>query len=79
MTQLLVRYFGSVADVTGTPQEFIDENMEEVETLIKHLVQIHPGIASLVFQVSVNQEIRSDNPALNNGDEVALLPPFAGG
>jgi molybdopterin converting factor small subunit len=29
--------------------------------------------------VSVNNEITADNPDLKDGDEIALLPPFAGG
>jgi molybdopterin converting factor small subunit len=31
------------------------------------------------FRVSVNNEITADNPDLKDGDEIALLPPFAGG
>jgi len=43
----------------------------------------YPEIAELVHKkkvlISVNQEIAHSDTLLNEGDEVALLPPFAGG
>jgi len=32
-----------------------------------------------IFTIAVNQSIVNEKTAWNNGDEVALLPPYAGG
>ena len=29
------------------------------------------------YRISLNNEIINDNPALNDGDEMTLMPPFA--
>ncbi len=55
--------------------------------LVKDLVAIleakHPQIGELIHKkkvlVSVNQEIAHEDTEIKDGDEVALLPPFAGG
>lgn len=66
----------SVLDVTlaGTPR---------VRDLAAQLGRDYPGIGDLLAKkkvvVSVNQEIGQDETELREGDELALLPPFAGG
>ena len=43
----------------------------------------YPRVAELIHTkrvlISVNQEIAHENTVIDEGDEVALLPPFAGG
>jgi molybdopterin synthase catalytic subunit len=45
------------------------------------IATLHPEIARLLPQVqsAVNQSFAADGHALNEGDEMALLPPVAGG
>lgn len=52
-----------------------------VQDLVDVLAEIHPAIAALrgKFRVAVNQELVGDEHALADGDEVALIPPVAGG
>jgi len=38
-----------------------------------------PSLSQYTFQFAVNKEKVNDNVSLNDHDEVALLPPFAGG
>jgi molybdopterin converting factor small subunit len=38
-----------------------------------------PEIAHYNFRIAVNNEIVNEDPVLNDGDEVAYMPPFAGG
>lgn len=54
---------------------------------VKHLVEVinkrHPAIGELIHKkkilVSVNQEIAHEDTSVQEGDEIALLPPFSGG
>jgi MoaE-MoaD fusion protein len=59
------------------------ENGRQVKDLIDQITIIYPQIAELIHKkkilVSVNQEIAHAETTLCDTDEVALLPPFAGG
>ncbi len=54
-----------------------------VKDLVELLSEHHPQISELIQKkkvlVSVNQEIAQDDTEIHERDEVALLPPFAGG
>ncbi len=54
-----------------------------VKDLVAALGRLHPELSELILKkkvlVSVNQEIAHDDTELRPQDEVALLPPFAGG
>ena len=55
----------------------------KVKEFVEHLRAQYPQIGELVLQkkvlVSVNQEIAHWDTEISNSDEIALLPPFAGG
>ena len=55
------------------------EAIKTTDDLTRFIENKYPKIKDLSYQISVNQELISSNTALNNGDEVAVLPPFAGG
>lgn len=56
---------------------------QRVKDLVATLDVQYPKIGELVHQkrvlISVNQEIAHEDVEVRDGDEVALLPPFAGG
>jgi len=58
-------------------------NGSRVKDLISVLETSYPAIGELIQKkkvlVSVNQEIAHEEMKIRDGDEVALLPPFAGG
>ena len=58
-------------------------NGSRVKDLVGLLDTGYPAIGELIHKkkvlVSVNQEIAHEDTAINDGDEIALLPPFAGG
>ena len=39
----------------------------------------YPFLKNMNYLIAVNQEVIKDNIALRDGDEIALMPPFAGG
>ncbi|MBX3301756.1 MAG: molybdenum cofactor biosynthesis protein MoaE [Nitrospira sp.] len=59
------------------------ENGRQVKDLIDQINVTYPQIAELIHKkkvlVSVNQEIAHAETTLRDTDEIALLPPFAGG
>ena len=58
-------------------------NGGRVKDLVGQLKTGYPAIGELIQKkkvlVSVNQEIAHEETEIRDGDEVALLPPFAGG
>jgi sulfur-carrier protein len=78
MNTIKVLFFGSLEDVVGVKEkDFSDINA--TDSLFKILNKNYPKLNEKTFQVAVNQQIINTNTTLNDGDEIALLPPFAGG
>ncbi|MBK8981198.1 MAG: MoaD/ThiS family protein [Ignavibacteria bacterium] len=75
-----VLYFGVTADITGKEQELIAE-AKDLNSLRAILTSLYPGLKNANFRFAVNLKLINDinSLTLNKGDEVALLPPFAGG
>ena len=72
--------FGALTEVTGTSSfEFEVEAPCAIDGLRARLTARWPGLADRPFRMAVNHEFASDEVAVADGDEVALLPPFAGG
>ena len=69
--------FGVLAEVVGN--SIIDMEADDVSSLRERLITKFPSLKNYSFQVAVNQERIETNTSLIEQDEVALLPPFAGG
>ena len=73
-----VLLFGVLADVVG--KSFIEmEEAIDVETMRKNILSKYSLLNNHNFIIAVNKEKVETNISLNSGDEIALLPPFAGG
>jgi len=82
---ITVRLFGmtkSLADNQSSLTLALGKN-QSVKNVVELVNKRYPKIGELIYQkkilVSVNQEIAHDDTKVQEGDEVALLPPFAGG
>jgi MoaE-MoaD fusion protein len=82
---IAVRLFGMTKMMAGN-QGTLSLNLvngSRVKDLISVLETSYPAIGELIQKkkvlVSVNQEIAHEEMKVCDGDEVALLPPFAGG
>jgi molybdopterin synthase sulfur carrier subunit len=73
-----VFFFGALADETGTGTKFYEE-ITTLEQLKLKVFDDFPEIIHYNFRISVNNEISEGDMLLNDGDEVAFLPPFEGG
>lgn len=80
-----VKLFGLTKSLAGNQGSLslTLENGRQVKDLIDQINVTHPQIAELIHKkkvlVSVNQEIAHAETTLRDSDEIALLPPFAGG
>jgi molybdopterin converting factor small subunit len=80
-----VKLFGMtkmLAGNQGTLFLALDDGMR-VKDLIAMIEAAYPKIGELLQKkkvlVSVNQDIAHEDLEVSDGDEIALLPPFAGG
>lgn len=71
--------FGTLSDIAGASRVEINSFVKDTEELKNYLNKKYPSFGKANYLISVNQSIVRDKTMLNDGDEVALLPPFAGG
>lgn len=79
--EISVLFFGVLSEVTGMPCK-IYKGIGSYNELRHRMEDDFPGIFNYNFRIAVNREIRDfggAGPVLNDGDEIACLPPFAGG
>jgi molybdopterin synthase sulfur carrier subunit len=79
--EITVKYFGIIADITQKKEEvfFIDENSNSIKKLQSKLEIKYPKILVIKYLVSINKKFLQNDFLLEKDDEIALLPPFAGG
>ncbi len=80
-----VQLFGMTKSLAGNQSSLALAlaNGRQVKDLVELLNAGYPMIGELIHKkkvlVSVNQEIAHEETEIRDGDEIALLPPFAGG
>ena len=73
-----VKFFGLLADIIGKTDLTID-GISDTDSLKKKMLNDFPKLKGQSFTIAVSKQIIKGNQSLNSGDEIALLPPFAGG
>jgi len=82
---ITIKLFGLIKTLAGNQPELTValNGHRRVEDVVAVLDTMYPRVAELIHTkrvlISVNQEIAQNNTEIHEGDEVALLPPFAGG
>ena len=74
-----VNYLGMLVDQTGKNEEQISLSDNRISTLDRALKEKYPILKELPYNIVVNHEVAPSNLELQLNDEIALLPPFAGG
>jgi len=77
-----VLYFASAQGLANLKSESM--HLQEgslVRDMAAEMLRLHPDLKSIepIIRYSVNFEIAGENAPLHEGDEVAVLPPVAGG
>jgi molybdopterin converting factor small subunit len=70
--------FGVLADVVGESVIEMD-SINDVDTLKRNVLSKFPLLNNYNFMIALNKERIENNISIKEGDEIALLPPFAGG
>ena len=76
--EVQVLFFGVLAEISGTGFKHYN-GAKSMGDLMHRIQDDYPEIVHYNYRVSVNSEITDDDRLLKSGDEVALMPPFAGG
>jgi sulfur-carrier protein len=76
--QVRVLFFGVLSEVAGTDfRHFRD--VKSISDLKLRVLDDFPEIEHYNYRISLNNEIIIDDKVLSDNDEIAFLPPFAGG
>ncbi len=76
---LQLNYFGMVAEAIKKEKEEYSFSEKTIADLNELLKKEYPKLNQLNYNFAVNQTMVKNDKKLNNNDEIALLPPFAGG
>jgi len=79
--EVTLKYFGIIADITQKTEEsfFIAEESITLNKIKLKIEVKYPKILVINYSVAVNKKFLQNDILLNNEDEIAFLPPFAGG
>jgi molybdopterin synthase sulfur carrier subunit len=79
--RFLVHWYGPLRDGRAADREPVDSQAATPEALWSDLAQRHglPGRAQLALAVAVGDDLVAWDAPLADGDEIAFLPPVAGG
>jgi molybdopterin converting factor small subunit len=73
-----ILFFGSLVDITATTKLTI-QDLPDTATVVNFLEQQFPALKNSTYLTTINKEIIHMHQAINQGDTIALMPPFSGG
>lgn len=73
-----VKFFGRLVELTGHEQLEVSD-IKDLNGLKEKLLTTFPLLQKQQFIISVNKKVTSKNCILESENEIAFLPPFAGG
>lgn len=76
--EIKIIFFGSLADLIGKSKLMVNDCFD-TQSLKEKLIKEFPQIKNCEFLISVDKKLVRNNQKLKPGNEVAFLPPFAGG
>lgn len=76
--EVTVKYFGQIAEITQKKEEIFSCSDGVISEFIEEVYEKYPGLGSVNFKIAQAQQLISTEEKIT-GEELALLPPFAGG
>lgn len=77
--KITVKYFGWIAETVGTAEENVLVEKSSLNEFIDSVQSKFPILKNSSYRISYNLSLNHNNPLLQEGDEIAFLPPFSGG
>lgn len=81
--RVTIRYYAAARELAGTEEENLAIEAQSADTAAVRsaLAERHPRLASYLdrMRLAVNGEFAAEGAAVNDGDEIVVLPPVAGG
>ena len=77
--RVTLKYFGELAEITGFSEESIELDESVNSNFLLENLEKRFDFSKVDFKLAINKRITQNPIALKSGDEIALLPPFAGG
>lgn len=74
-----VLLFGSIADTIGLREVTVNSNSISLKDVIENIERVYRKVITKPYILSVNCEVVSSDFVVTESDEVAIMPPFAGG
>ncbi len=74
-----VAYFGMLTDETGRSSENIQTPFSSVQELNELIQSKYEGLKKLSYRIAINDSFVQNQDSFQEGDQIAFLPPFAGG
>ncbi|GAA3629744.1 MoaD/ThiS family protein [Flavivirga jejuensis] len=75
---ITIKYFGQIAEVTRREEESLEFSGSLISELIEQLYKKYTALKNKDFKVAQNQELVTLETVVS-GNDIAILPPFAGG
>ena len=76
--KIKILFFGILTDITKKSKIEI-EGINNLSDLKSYLFKTYPNLKNMDFRIALNKEIINNDAIFKTNDEIALLPPFAGG
>jgi len=76
--EITVLLFGNLAQIAGTSKLTL-QDVKDTITVNDLLQSKFPSFKNKKYVIAINNQLMKDAQNLNDGDELAFLPPFSGG
>lgn len=76
--EIQINLTGILKDLAGKKVLFVS-GCSKLSDLKKEIVNKHPEFSGYKYNLFINKEMPEGDPVLKEGDEISLIPPFAGG
>ena len=77
--KLRIQAFGKLVEVINKSPLILELEGSHLSELQTMLLETHPSLKEEIITWAVNQKVVPTDCVLNEMDEIALFPPFAGG
>lgn len=74
-----VNYFARLRELSGKPEETIEQQSMTVRELLDWAENRYPGFGKDTMHVAVNEEYALKDDVIQSGDVCAFIPPVSGG